>query len=105
MPTDYNRRDRYTSFAELGAPCEALSAMRNSRPHSLTRRVPAEMLEVRRQHLPTVPDAPFTAAFGESSTLGWSATAVISVWENVDRPAAAEHLEQALAVAEDVGSL
>ena len=74
VPTEYNLVDGYASFAELEVACETLSGELNSRPHSVTRRIPAEMLETERQHLHQIPDAPFTAAFGESRTVGWSAT-------------------------------
>ena len=40
------------------------SAEVNGRLHRVTRRAPAEMLEVERQHLHRVPDQPYTAAFG-----------------------------------------
>jgi hypothetical protein len=54
--------------------CMALRRELNSRPHSVTRRVPAEMVETERQHLHAMPEAPFTVAFGESRSVGWSAT-------------------------------
>ena len=74
VPTEYNLVDGYASFAELEQACEALSGELNCRTHSVTRRIPAEMLEIEREHLHRIPDAPFTAAFGESRTVGWSAT-------------------------------
>jgi hypothetical protein len=74
VPTEYNLLDGYASFAGLEAACESVSEELNSRPHSVTRRVPAEMLLVEREHLHAIPDAPFSAAFGESRTVGWSAT-------------------------------
>jgi hypothetical protein len=74
VPTVYNLLDDYRSFAELEAACEALSYELNHRTHSVTRRVPAELLEVESAHLHSVPDAPFTAAFGESRRVGWSST-------------------------------
>lgn len=74
VPTEYNLLDDYRSFSELEAACESLCVTLNSRPHSVTRRVPAEMLEVEREHLHAIPDSPFTAAFGESRSVGWSAT-------------------------------
>jgi transposase len=74
VPTVYNLLDDYRSFAELQAACETLSLQLNHRPHSVTRRAPAEMLEIEVAHLHSIPDAPFTAAFGESRRVGWSAT-------------------------------
>jgi hypothetical protein len=74
VPTVYNLLDGYGTFAELEAACEVLCGELNGRPHSVTRRRPAEMLEIEREQLHPIPDAPFTAAFGESRTVGWSAT-------------------------------
>lgn len=74
VPTAYNLREAYASFAELEGACRQLSAELNSRPHSVTRRAPAEMLEVERAALHPVPDRPYTAAFGQSRAVGWSAT-------------------------------
>lgn len=74
VPTCYNLLGDYHSFVELEAACGAVSAQLNGRPHAVTRRLPAEMLETERAFLHSVPDAPFTAAFGESRSVGWSAT-------------------------------
>lgn len=74
VPTEYNLLAGYASFAELEVACEALAGELNCRTHSVTRRIPAEMLEIEREHLHRIPDAPFTAAFGESRSVGWSAT-------------------------------
>ena len=46
----------------------------NGRVHSVTRRVPAEALAGGAGFLHPVPDAPYTAAFGESRRVGWSST-------------------------------
>lgn len=74
VPTAYNLLDAYPSFAALETACAALTEELNGRPHALTRRVPLAMLEVERTHLHAIPDTPFAAAFGESRTVGWSAT-------------------------------
>ena len=74
VPADYNLLDDYRSFAELEAACEELAARLNGRPHSVTRRPPAELLVVERDALHRVPDAPYTAAFGVSRMVGWSST-------------------------------
>lgn len=74
VPNSYNLLDGYKSFAELEAACEAVMAELNGRPHSVTRRAPAEMLEIERGHLHPIPDAPFSAAFGQSRRVGWSST-------------------------------
>ena len=69
VPTEYNLLDEYHSFAELEAACTDVAAELNARPHSVTRRAPAEMLDDERPHLHPIPDAPYTAAFGESRTV------------------------------------
>jgi transposase len=72
VPTDYNLLEEYSSFAALEVACTGLMAELNGRPHSVTRRAPAEMLELERPKLHTVSDVPYTAAFGESRSIGWS---------------------------------
>ena len=74
VPTDYNLRDNYTSFAELEAECAKVADGFNARPHSVTKRPPAELLAVERDMLHAIPDAPYTAAFGVSRMVSWSAT-------------------------------
>lgn len=74
VPSDYNLRDGYGSFHELEVACAEVAAELNGRPHAVTRRAPAELLGIERAHLHPVPDAPYTAAFGESRSVGWSAT-------------------------------
>jgi transposase len=74
VPTCYNLREEYESFSGLERACAELVAELNGRPHSVTRRAPAEMLESERPQLHKVPDVPYTAAFGESRAVGWSST-------------------------------
>ena len=74
VPTDYNLLDGYGSFHELEVACAEVAAVLNARPHAVTRRAPAELLDVEREHLHPVPDAAYTVAFGESRSVGWSAT-------------------------------
>lgn len=74
VPTDYNLREGYGCFADLEAACAEVAAELNARPHALTRRPPAGALEVEQAHLHPIPDAPYTAAFGESRAVSWSAT-------------------------------
>ena len=78
VPTDANLRSEYSSFAELEAACAAAMARFNGRPHAITRRIPAEMLEEERQHLHPIPEAPYTVAFGESRRVSWSSTVAFS---------------------------
>lgn len=74
VPTTANLRPAYSSFAELEAACVAQMDELNSRVHAVTRRVPAEMLEVEREHLHAIPDSPYVAAFGVTRSVGWSST-------------------------------
>jgi len=74
VPTEYNLIGDYSCFAELEAACETVSAGLNARPHAVTRRAPAELVVLERQALHPIPESPYTAAFGESRTVGWSAT-------------------------------
>lgn len=74
VPTEANLLEGYASFAELEAACAAQMEVLNSRPHSVTRRAPAEALAAERPWLHAVPDTAYTAAFGESRSVGWSCT-------------------------------
>jgi hypothetical protein len=74
VPTEYNLKDDYRSFKELEAACAALSFELNARAHSATKVAPAERLAVERDQLHRIPDAPYTAAFGESRSVSWTAT-------------------------------
>jgi hypothetical protein len=74
VPTEYNLLDDYSSFSELEGACAEVTDGFNNRLHTVTRQVPAEMLEVERAHLHEVPDVAYTAAFGESRSVGWSST-------------------------------
>ena len=74
VPTEYNLRDDYRSFSELETACRELGVTLNARPHAVTRRPPAEMLAVEAEAMHAIPDAPYTAAFGVSRAVSWSAT-------------------------------
>ena len=74
VPTEVNLGDGYGSWAELAAACEAFMAKVNGRPHRVTRRVPAEMLGEECSRLHRLPDLAYTAAFGETRRVSWSAT-------------------------------
>ena len=72
VPTEYNLLADYRDFRELVAACAAAADSFNHRIHAVTRQVPAEALEVERGFLHRVPDAPYSVAFGESRSVGWS---------------------------------
>jgi len=74
VPTDANLRAAYGSWAELVDACDAFSDEINARPHRATRRAPAEMLAEERARLHRLPDVAYTAAFGETRRVSWSAT-------------------------------
>jgi transposase len=74
VPTEVNLRDDYGSWAELVEACEEFMIKVNSRPHRVTRRVPADMLAEEQQRLHRLPETAFTAAFGETRKVTWSST-------------------------------
>jgi transposase len=74
VPTEVNLRDDYRCWAELVEACEAFMDKVNGREHRVTRRVPAEMLAEEAQRLHRLPEAAYTAAFGETRRVSWSAT-------------------------------
>jgi transposase len=69
VPTKANLRTGYNSFAELVEACEAFGVKVNGRVHRETNRVPAEALLVEQGRLHPIPDAPFTAALGETRSV------------------------------------
>jgi hypothetical protein len=74
VPTETNLLPAYASFAELVEACERFMAEVNARPHRVTRRAPDEMLAEEQQHLHRLPEVGYTAVFGETRKVGWSAT-------------------------------
>ena len=74
VPTEYNLLTSYNSFDELERAAEALSHTLNNRIHIVTNRVPKDALKDEIAHLHQVPDAPYSAAFGQSRSVGWSST-------------------------------
>jgi hypothetical protein len=80
VPTEANLLPAYTSWAELDSACDALCAELNGRAHRVTRRVPAEMLAEERPRLHRLPEEPYTAAFGETRTVGCPQPMVQADW-------------------------
>lgn len=74
VPTDANLLEGYRSWAELVDACEAFTAEVNARPHRVTRRPPVEMLVEEQLRLHRLPEVAFTACFGETRRVSWSAT-------------------------------
>ena len=74
VPTDANLRDGYASWAELADACDAWIAEINGREHRATRPAPVEMLAEEQQRLHRLPEAPYTAALGETRKVTWSST-------------------------------
>ncbi len=70
VPTDANLLDDYQEYAALEDACLQLCADVNGRPHRVTRRPPAEMLEEERSRLHPLPAQPYTMAFGVTRSVG-----------------------------------
>jgi hypothetical protein len=66
VPTAANLLEGYGSFAELAAACERFCAVVNGRVHRETSAVPAARLAVERARLHPLPQAPHTAALGQT---------------------------------------
>lgn len=74
VPTDANLRDDYSCWAELVDACEAFCERVNAREHRMTGRAPVEMLAEETLRLHRLPETAYTAAFGETRRVSWSAT-------------------------------
>lgn len=74
VPTDANLVGGYGSWAELVDACEAFMTEVNGRQHRATRRTPVSMLAEEQQRLHPLPATAYTAAFGETRRVSWSAT-------------------------------
>jgi transposase len=66
VPTDANLLEGYRSFAHLARACRELCSEVNGRVHRETCAIPAERLVIERGRLHRLPDAPHTAALGET---------------------------------------
>jgi transposase len=69
VPTEANLLDDYPSFAALVAAADEFCERVNARPHTETRRPPAQMLAEERARMHRLPDDPFTAALGETRSV------------------------------------
>jgi transposase len=74
VPTAGNLLDEYESFDQLEEACQAATLRFNTRVHTVTREKPVDRLERELEVLHRVPDAPYTAAFGETRAVTWSST-------------------------------
>jgi len=74
VPTRANLLTGYNSFAELAEACEVFCVKVNGRVHRETARIPAEALLVEQTRLHPIPDAPFTAALGETRSVNTDQT-------------------------------
>ena len=66
VPTDANLLDGYPDFVSLRAACDAFAVTVNARPHTETRRPPADMLAEERARMHPLPAEAFTTALGET---------------------------------------
>ena len=73
VPTYANLRDGYASWAELVDACDTFMVDVNGRPHRSTGRAPAEMLAEEQRRLHRLPDVGYTACFGQTRRVSWSA--------------------------------
>lgn len=74
VPTDANLVDGYRCWAELVDACDAFTEEVNARVHRVTRRAPVEMLAEEQARLHRLPEVGFTACFGVTRRVSWSAT-------------------------------
>jgi transposase len=74
VPTSANLREDYGSWAELVDACDAFMLEVNDRDHRATLRAPSSMLAEEQQRLHRLPERPYTAVFGETRRVTWSAT-------------------------------
>jgi transposase len=74
VPTEANLLAEYSSWNQLVVACEEFMDEVNTRPHRVTRRPPVEMLAEEALHLHRLPDVAYTAVFGETRHVSWSAT-------------------------------
>jgi hypothetical protein len=74
VPTESNLLPEYASWNELVVACEEFMDEVNNRAHRVTRRAPNEMLAEEVIHLHRLPDVAYTAVFGETRSVSWSAT-------------------------------
>lgn len=74
VPTDANLLPDYQSWAELVAACDAFTVAINARAHRVTRRPPVEMLAEEQQRMHRLPELAYTAVFGQTRRVSWSAT-------------------------------
>jgi len=74
VPTAANLLPAYTSWAQLTAACDAFMVEVNGREHRVTRRSPTAMLAEEQQRLHRLPEVGYTALFGVTRQVSWSAT-------------------------------
>jgi hypothetical protein len=70
LPKDTNLRDEYRSMDELAEACRAFMDKVSTRPHTVTRRRPGDMLAEEQAFLHRLPGRPHTAALGQSRIVG-----------------------------------
>jgi transposase len=80
VPTDANLLGDYADWAGMEDACEVFCADVNARVHRVTRRAPADMLAEEQQRLHCLPEHPWTAAFGQTRTVGCPQPMVQHEW-------------------------
>jgi transposase len=74
VPTEHNLIDNYASWDDLVAACQAFCETVNTRVHREIATTPADRFAIEKNHLHCIPGDPYTAAFGETRSVSWSAT-------------------------------
>jgi Mu transposase-like protein len=74
VPTEANLAPAYGSWTEVVDACIGAMTRFNHRVHRETLAVPADRLVNELAHLHAIPGAPYTAAFGVTRAVTWSAT-------------------------------
>ena len=73
-PKDTNLIESYLAFDALEEACRSWMEMINSRIHTVTKRIPKDLVEIEVTMMNPVPCDPYTLAFGESRSVSWSST-------------------------------
>jgi transposase len=74
VPAEANLLEQYRSFAQLAAACDQFCDTVNGRVHRETCAVPAQRLLIEQTRLHRLPDAPHTAALGQTRVVGTDQT-------------------------------
>jgi hypothetical protein len=74
VPTEHNLVENYPSWADLVHACQTFCETVNTRVHREIATTPADRFAIEKTHLHSIRPEPYTAAFGETRSVSWSAT-------------------------------